>query len=192
MYDMFNAKTAHQRKCLLIFRHRFFTDEDLWNSSIVLKNNEPNKFSILGELDNSFKINGKFEFLLEYPKLEGFNMWSQLKNPVKAEPNVENGYKEIKCSWKEKSFHGLAKSSSTGHTFIDGSVFDADSEMNHFYSIGLYVNWKNSIPGPFSTGDLNKTSEVLLWVRISSKCSCNIRRTHNSYMNYLFVMLIAS
>ena len=39
------------------------------------------KFSILGSIDSSFKINGKYEFLYEVPGIRGYNRWRQSKHP---------------------------------------------------------------------------------------------------------------
>ena len=42
---------------------------------------KPNLYSIMGEINDRFKIDGKYEFLLEYPSRQGFNRWRQTFSP---------------------------------------------------------------------------------------------------------------
>jgi hypothetical protein len=169
------TKIFNSRRWRLIFRHKYETDADLFTSeSEVLSCNSKKKFSILGTIDESFRSNGVYEFLLEYPEVEGFNHWTQTKNPVTCQPNTENGYKGIHISWSSWYWHGLSRSS-TSSTFIDGSPFHG----TFYYAIGLYKNWCDAIPAFVNNYDPNyvKTCEVLLWIRISgNECTCIIRR----------------
>ena len=181
----FPVETKYDKKWLLIFHHVYLSEDDLWTEEEVLKSSTKNKYSILGELDDSFRFQGRFEFLLEYTGIEGYNIWSQTKNPVKAKPNVENGFKEIKCSWKNNSFHGLAQSSSPA-AFIDGSPFNDNS---YFYAIGLFKNWCNAIPGPYSCTTKITSNEVFLYVRINSQCSHKARYYHCNMLHVIQLMI---
>ena len=168
-------KEASNRRWILVFYHNFSSDKDLFkNKTEALLTNQENKFSILGKIKPSFRINGRYEFLLEYPGIEGyFNHWSQTKNPVNAKPNEENGYKPINVSWEGLSWHGLSLSSSEG-TLIDGSPYSG----GWFYSIGLMKNWFNMIPSfvdfpslPEKEKEKYRTTQVKLWIRIYSEQS---------------------
>ena len=160
-------KVFDNRKWLLVFRHKFETNADLFSKeSEVLFHESKNKFSILGAIDESFRSNGVYEFLLEYPEVEGFNHWTQTKNPATCPPNTENGYKGINITWNTYGWHGLSRSDPTSGAFIDGSPFSE----GWFYAIGQNANWFNAIPAFVNYYDPNytKTCEVLLWIRISS------------------------
>ena len=121
---MDNFKVFNNRKWLLIFHHKYEAEKDLFkNEKEVLSSKTENKFSILGSIDKTFRINRKYEFLLEYPGREGYNQWTQTKNPIFAEHMKENGYKPISISWNNLSWHGLSRSSATNQTFIHGFMF---------------------------------------------------------------------
>ena len=190
---MNNFKVFVGRKWLLIFHHKYETDEDLFNNEEeVLSSSKENKFSILGSIDKSFRRNNKYEFLLEYPEKEGFNQWTQTKNPVFAEPWKENGYKPISISWSNESWHGLARSSRVNHTFIDGSP----SHDDWFYSIGTYLAWYGSIPGitnilnyPENEREQLKVREVNLWIRIDNDV-CSFRMKRCNQQNFMFTILL--
>ena len=105
----------------LVFHHEY--DAGLFRSKRdALFSTKKGRFSVLGKINENFKVNGKFEFLLEYPPFSGYNQWYQTINPIHAKPNEENGYEEISCTWKVNEWHGLSLSNNT-FCLIDGSPF---------------------------------------------------------------------
>ena len=119
------------------------------------------KYSVLKRIDDTFKINGVFEFILKYPNASGQNHWTQTISPAYAKPNEDNGYKPIDISWTSYGFHGLALSSDT-NTFIDGSPY----ESTWFYAIGDKNTGFPYLPS-YSWGDDNKRFyQVYLWMRV--------------------------
>ena len=171
---MEHVKAFQNKMWLLLFRHDMHEKEIYFsNENEFLFSNTKEKFSILGTLDDSFLINQKFEFLLEYPDVEGFNIWTQTINPLNAIPEQSNGYVPVKESFTENSWNGLSRSSSV-NSFLDGSP----TNETWFYAIGLKGSWlEKSIPGPYDLGqdkysnNLAKyaTYEVKLWIRINFK-----------------------
>ena len=148
---------------ILVFRHNvtfgYFSKND------VLKCNKPGKYSILGRIDD-FEIDNKYEFLLEYPELNGlYNRWTQTSNPAKS-TEVE-GYNEISASFKDNNWIGLTLSTSTDRCFIDGA------NGSWFFAIGQYNKWEyGEIAGPYPSNKPNTNYlfyEVSLWERISLK-----------------------
>ena len=145
--DNFFFKEDPDSKWALIFHHN--SKYGYFNEKEVYLSTNPHKFSVLSRLDDSFKIDQKFEFLLLYPEIPGHAHWVQDINPLKAQPNEENGYLSISFTWNDSStqeFHGLSLSNST-HTFLDGSPF----LPTWYYSIGSYHQSsenKDAIPGP--------------------------------------------
>ena len=119
------------------------------------------KYSVLKKIDDSFKINGVFEFLLKYPNATGQNHWTQTVSPAYANPNTENGYAPINVSWTDYFFHGLAISNQT-YSYIDGSPF----HDSWFYSIGKF-SCEEYLAGPTWGTEQKRYYQVFLWMRVN-------------------------
>ena len=148
---------------LLVFHHN--TLHGMFKSKTHAKYSlDPNKFSLLKRIDDSFKIDGKFEFLLKYPNLTGYNHWTQTVNPIKAQPNTENGYVPIEIKWDNNFWHGLSLSNHVT-SYLDGSP-NADT---WFYSIGTNeYNTNEFIPGSDWVVDGKYLKEVNLWIKVTN------------------------
>ena len=177
MYSYVN-KTAYNKKWILVFHHEVNKTDGLplFNSFEQVKHfNETERYSILGDIDR-FKYNGKFEFLLEYPNLEGCNIWTQTVSPIDAQHGQDIGYKEVNITWRNNYFGGIARAYSN-HTFLDGSPTKTD----YYYAIGLKDPWKqyHTIPGPHDisvypyTDEKYHVFEVNLWLRIDPDITIN-------------------
>ena len=145
---------------VLVFLHDSSTGL-YYSNTEVLSTSSQYKYSILNYLED-FKYQGVWEFLLEYPELQGYNRWNQSSNPTKSTSVTD--YNPIHITWDINDWNGLALSS-TSNTFIDGSP----TSNSFFYSIGLYRQWRESIPGPYNITDdeYEAIHKVLLWARIS-------------------------
>lgn len=147
------------------------------NESEVAKVNLPNKQSVLGYLD-TIEIKSpatKYEFLLEYPEISGYNRWSQTANPwTTTIPNgtgneTAPGYRAIQISWNTNYWGGLAKSTSSS-TALNGSV----GHGNWFFAIGAYQCYPNTCrennDSTTITGILGPNTSIKgsvdLWMRI--------------------------
>ena len=187
---------------LLLFNHDVLntTNERPYFSSVkeTLYSMDVYKYSILGLLDESLQVAGKFEFFMYFPEYETYGHWTQTINPVNAEYNQEIDYQPLSSTWQpEIKFGGLTKYIYPNLTFIDGSP---DSDF--FFSIGQRDEWAGtkSIPGYKKGFD---TIHILsLWVKISSytqlshiirKCvvTCgmksNLSYLHFSILSFIFV-----
>jgi len=126
----------------------------------------------LQTLDESFKIDGKYEFLLQYPELSGFNRWKQTINPIletKAGKTVVNGYQGIHIDWSGWYWGGLARSTFS-FSCVDGSI----ATGNWYYTIGTYAGsaYTPKFPGPaYSNTDDIRVNEVYLWVKTNRDIS---------------------
>ena len=120
---------------------------------------------MLSRIDDSFKIQQFFEFVLVYPELQDYLQWNQTVNPIHAQPNTDNGYQRIRNPFTDGySFSGLSLSNSSA-TLIDGSPFEA----SWFYGIGLYgigLHAEKTIPGPNWVYNGKSLSEVRLYIKI--------------------------
>ena len=151
---------------MLLFYHNSTYDDFFVNENEILFSNTPTKFSLFGYV-SSFKSDGAYEFLLEYPEVQGHNRWRQTMFPLNTDEtnSPENGYisSSCDCSWTHV-FKGLIKSSR------EESFLDCAQSPNWWYSIGAKTNFTyfHKIPGPISgeTGSLSfhYVSEVYLWI----------------------------
>ena len=122
----------------------FDNDTDAAEKNVGLPNED--LYSIIKHLEN-LRRDGKFEFWLYYSELDGAaggNIWTQTSNP-----NTEliANYVMIQEDHTSNYWGGIENSSS-GSTFIDGSV----GHSNWYYAIGSNANYggASSIPGPGS------------------------------------------
>ena len=115
--------------------------------------NTRNKFSIFKYINHEFKYNGYYEFLLEYPSVDGYNRWLQSVFPTETNDSSAIGYLETKssCSWTGKYWGGLFKSSVPTYTYLEGST---DSEK-FWFAIGSkkFFDQESYFPGPGVFGD---------------------------------------
>ena len=154
------------------------------------------KYNILYKLNSSYKHNGKYEFLLEYPEKGKTNHWFQDNNPLDEEEYfVENkkadGYyaDEGEIQMSEKCWGGLVKHKSLDenlYCLIDGSTYDS----GWYYAIGAYEYESDAFPGP--TWDC---TIVYLWIYSPKQDFCII--TVKSKIDYktragLFITIFES
>ena len=167
----FQIKTEHNAIWRLIFYQRANHTHFLKNYEEFLSFKSQNIYSIIGIASSFPKINGHYEFLLEYPELEGYNRWIQDVFPTNHREDYENcvpGYECKECTWK--IFCGLCLNTDRTYIFLEGN---SNSSWYWYYGIGSlqdYVgNQKSGIPGPFQ----HVVDSVLLWMRINPNISFN-------------------
>ena len=169
--DLITIKYFLGKPWLKLFYHYVISDEDFFSEDEqdFLYHNSRKKFSIFNYIDKKFKYEGYYEFLLEYPSVEGYNHWKQEIFPLDANENEgttdvkynQNGYL---CSWTGKDWKGLRRSSQTRYTYLDGSNSD-----KHWFEIGVKNRYNNNLlfPGPaLSDYDIVFVSQVVLWIYI--------------------------
>ena len=158
----FIYKFQHNAHWILVFNHVTTKPDPWFNKSNVLYSLEDGKYSILSLLEK-YRINGHFEFLLEYPELTGYNRWIQISNPIETTEVV--GYSPVgTLSWTKYGWTGLVLSSVQTHCLIDGTTLND----LWFYAIGQYKAWSyGSIAGPYHYQDANYyITKVSLWCRL--------------------------
>ena len=173
---------------LLLFHHNSSTGDYFESYGEIEFVNTTTKFSIFGFITSDFKIDGQYEFLLEYPELSGYNKWKQTEFPTTVNESFSsNGYDPSTCDCTWSSFKGLSLSNRTQYTFLDAS-------SGWYYSIGAKRNdpWKNitnTFPGPY----VNYISHVFLWIHISNfniKQIYGISNLNNNENDYILSVLI--
>ena len=109
-------------------------------------------YSYIGDLNDRYRVSGKFEFILEYLELKGYNRWTQTLNPLKAYEGMsdeEIGYSPVgTLSWPYRSFSAMhqPKVATKNTCFMCIS-----NEVNWHYAIGAYdfYSEESTFPGPF-------------------------------------------
>jgi len=153
-------------KWLKVFYHDSSTGSYFSSLSEALSTNNQYKYSILGSIDTKYRINEKFEFLLEYPGFDGYNRWKQSLNPKDDQEitgKKATGYEGVEISFPGRNWGGLVMSSNEA-TFFDVTA----GYSSWWYSIGCKKsNWETlSFPGPaFNDTSYIPVSKVILWVR---------------------------
>ena len=171
LYDM-PIKSFGGARWARIFYHNNRNGSVLFTSLAECKNTQTtDKYSRLGILDSgdTYKINGKYEFLLQYPiDYPGlYNRWKQTNAPqnefvARSETGGQvTGYEAVHIDWTDNYWGGLERSdtSTTSYspTWLDGSV----GHDSWFYAIGSSSAYSHGIPSCNSTA-----SVVELWIRI--------------------------
>lgn len=170
-YDM-PIKSFGGARWARIFYHNNKKGTVLFTSLAECKNTQTaDKYSRLGLLDSgdTYKINGKYEFLLEYPIDDPthYNRWKQTNAPqnefiTRSETGGQViGYEAVHIDWTSNYWGGLERNniSTTSYspTWLDGSC----GHGNWFYAIGSASTHNRGIPSYSSTADVTE-----LWIRI--------------------------
>ena len=146
--------------------------------------NEAGKYSMFGSLHNGYRIDGRFEFLLEYTY--GFNRWQQRNNPIKEKKTewvIANAYAELNCTFHDNSWGGLHRSYDCFDSYLDGSI-----NGQWHYAFFTKTVWNGGFPGPNSAVSL-----VKLWVRLAFEpCKTPSNNKMMVSMMSLFSMIVSS
>lgn len=154
------------RKFLLLYFYNSLYEDCFNSDSEALSSSKDNKYSIIGELSDFFKVDGKFEFVLWYPAFK--NHWRQSTNPVNEKETVcdhcknASNYEPLHIGCNEKYWGGLVYSStvhSKGYqaSFLDGSTYHG---YWHYAIAPFYLYDDGSYPA------YDRTKESALWVRV--------------------------
>ena len=145
----------------------YFTDEDEVKDCSL-----SNRYSRLNMVNN-FLYNGKYEFMLCYPKhsTTKYNRWTQTANPLTTTGDASQtaetmGYKPVHIDFTTNWKYGLALSSSSTNIYMDCEA----GHGNWFGAIGQYKAYTASgitgFPAPTESGMDTVQKEVELWVRV--------------------------
>ena len=177
----------YEHKWEKIFYHDisggFFSDK-----SMAIYCSEEKRFSRIGNIHPSYKINGAYHFILDYSTF-GYIQWTQTISPLDApeenNPNIELSI--IKNPYGFTHFKVLQTSTSS-LSLLDG---DGYLMSNYWYSVGT-IFYENKIPGPYINGVSKPVSTVTLWIRSNNHCS-SIRNSFSICLhNFLFALILSS
>ena len=193
----YRFKRYNESNFVLIFEQKYpigglFQDERECN-----KSHKKNKYSIIGSINDNFKINEYFHFLLEYPELDSYLEFEQKTYITSNAYNVNA--KNYNSSFIQ--FNGLAKSGDANYSCIDGSPGVGTGSW--WYSIGTKIPHSNAhIPSPIFKNIGVDVNHVLLWIKfgdidllrdfplISSFCTHKITISRPTAFLYIVVLLL--
>lgn len=171
VYDMPIKHLGDGSSWARIFYHNNKAGTVLFSSLAECQNTQTtDKYSRMYLLDDdTYKVNGKFEFMLCYPiDAPGqYNRWRQTNAPQNeyvtrvSSGSQVTGYEAVHIDWTSNYWGGLERYQSSATTaettWLDGSV----GHGNWFYAIGSMATHGRGIPSYNSTADVTE-----LWVRI--------------------------
>ena len=196
-YEFLSFKGAQWLK---IFYHRPGNNKVVFENEEQLMNiNEKQRFSILGELNEKYKINDKYEFLLYYPSISKFNWWRQTKlhhndYEVEGESSHAERYENVSISMTKNHWGGLVRQTlpynsdlcKSECTFIEGSV----GIGNYYYAIGLRAQL-STVPA-----EVEWVNDVYLFIRIigvnPSLFFSKFLSNQTNYLPYISILLMNS
>lgn len=160
-----------------IFEHNNHGGTVLFTSIAEALHSETiDKYSRLYLLDSLENVNGKYEFLLQYPDdeyyNEKYNRWIQKNNPCNEYVTTTStgeafaeGYEAVHIDWTARYWGGLTRqqpltSTSINPTYLSGSV----GHSNWYYAIGCSSSWSGGIPAE----NYANTGRAQLWIRIDN------------------------
>ena len=179
--NKYEFRTFHGYQWLKLLYHNMTNFVGFANEDEAKNCNTENRYSILGELNESFKTNHKFEFILEYPEFDEYLQWRQTNNPLEEEENGTDvqGFHPIHTDPPSSHWGGLALTKGSGkpYCFLNGTP-KVTGAANILIAVGMYTSTWNgnskNIPGVSRPVNIQ-----YLWVKFPLKIqnSCrNLRR----------------
>ena len=180
---------------LKIVNQNYFRNEEEF-MFIISKN----KYSIFQYLDQSFLIDNKYFFLMEYPEVPCRYYFDQNTNPLDApsDADVSVNIRNQTCIG-DVTFSGLTRAISGQPSILDGAL-TIIGDILWFFPIGQMGSWgSNQIPA-FTRNTNPKIIEVNLWIQIKNpsiiarlSSDCSHLRIYIKFKNLpLFFVIITS
>ena len=173
----FVTKEAYSAKWARVFYHNNKNGTVLFSSdkNEFLHCHGTDKISDLWALERFRGSDGKFELLLEYENISGYNRWKQTSDFTKTTSII--GYEGINISWTGNDWGGLALSQDSSSTWVDGSPNSGGG--NWWYAIGCKAKHEGSIPGPAVVSPY----PFSLWVRTDNVAGVKVTKKGIVYAN---------
>ena len=141
--------------------------------------NNKYKYSILSSINYRYRINGLYEFIIEYPELGTHNRWQQKDNPIDITENLNSkyvdGFNPLETFAKSSSWGGLAKTADLDYQKPPSLLNGSPSASSWHFAIGQYKNtqWSSGDKTVYSIPSNSlPVSIVILWLRLPDKKKC--------------------
>ena len=154
---------------LLVFHQNTFTKDFFTSQDEFLETNTFHKYSIWKYIDDDFKTDDVFEFIMEYPETGKFGRWTQTKNPLEAVDEENVNVVDKGSTWEtDMPFNGLHYSNRY-ECFMDGTNLVTQHGGNTWYfTIGLRMEWSGNILPNYKSQVLIEIHQVYLWLKITN------------------------
>ena len=155
---------------LLIFSQNTVEKDWFKSEEEFLHTDSIYKFSILKYIDDDFKTDGVFEFIMQYPERGQFGHWRQELNPLEAEQDSDINVIDLGSTWEtEVTFIGLHQSNN-GNCFIEGVNTTTKNITDWYFAIGQKNGWSdtNRLPGFYLAPSTFAFHQVYLWLKITN------------------------
>ena len=188
---MLRFKKDHGATWELIFYHDY-TAGDKFNDDLALLSNDEKRFSIIGLINENFRHNGYYEYLLEYPEVPGYIQWRQsidIASTTSTQTSKDIGF--IKLHADYPGFEGLSRSTEPAATTFDGTP----GSYGYWYSVGAKVDYFGTqFPGPEYAGQRDGVHYCKLWIRVPPRYlySPSLKRNTFSKSALVIMLLILS
>ena len=167
--------------CFQTIEGGFFESKDE-----AMNHQDETKYSIINEIHNRSRINGKFEFLYEGDSFH--NIWRQKNYPlyelktIETSDNFVEGYEEIDVQVNYSAWRGLRRTNSDINIFDGTGVFG-----NTHFSVGTL----NNRFGTLITSS-SGASRSSFWMRVpyifNKTCKIKARNALNNYLLFVFLV----
>ena len=188
--SIYEFKESKSRIWLKVFFHDSSNNEFFNKSEAHYNVGNPHKFSILQNIHLFVPKVNDYEFLLEYPELQGLMHWKQRANPMElTEEAAVNHFECIQCTW-DTYFQGLFLSPNQ-NTLLEGDKRKAGYWR---FAIGAYHAYIDLLkfPGPATEPDNGiSVTQARLWMKVGfitkqNICSRFSTRHTSLFLFYLF------
>ena len=190
-------KNWNGRRWLKLLHHNFEAAGGFVSESEALSSNNPNRYSILSELNDALKFNGTFEFHLEYPTYKIH--WIQNDNPITLDGSKYEsapGLLVYRNATEGFTFKGLGLSKkeldNKISTLLDGNI----GSSIFYYAVGMYNSTQGSWYSSGIPGAKDAEKRVTLWVRVPNyfgnvKTICS-SKSSNHWLFFMLVLFVCS
>ena len=163
-----------------------------------------NKYSLLANITDNYKIDNQYEFIISYPEYEEYFRWQQSIFPLNEIENINtevNGFNLISNTSIGYNFGGLVKTNISDESNRTNCLLDGNpGSSTYFFCIAAYKNgspyWiSNGFPS-FVWNVNKKASLVSLWLRMPYPISlllltCKIPKNSKLVLNSMLYVSIS-
>lgn len=180
LYDMPIKVLSDNSVWARIFYHNVKEGSVLFDSVSEAKNIQTaDKYSRLGLLDSgdTYKINGKYEFMLCYPNESStqYNRWKQTNapqneyvTPTSTGDGVATGYEAVHIDWNTNYWGGLIRQNQDA-TIIDTCYLSGSvGHSNWYYAIAPHGVYKRGTPTSQALSQESTYGGIELWIRVGT------------------------
>ena len=187
---------------LKVFFHNHTTKVNFENEKEARHCNSEYKYSILDKINPHMKIEGKYEFIMDFPdESDVFIRWEQDQNPVEENDGKAqaDGFHIIDDKRPPNSigFYGLTistfKSLDKVNCFLDGMP----SGGGWYYAIGMYIDSTSDYKTEGIPAYKEHVKSLRLWIkmdpmRLFRRCTLNYHRKICRVYLFIVCLLINS